>query len=348
MGIDCRIFPDMHMKRNRDQALFLLLSVVFVEQIRSAYKNGIFRCYRNYEKNDSRLRGRIQVERHIKASPIFNGKIAYTYREYTADNDINRIIFTAYRYLMKQNGSFMRNLINNPKYHEVKDFFTQMGNVTTAASRQEIQQMLRQNKKKISHSVYQKWEPVRKTAIQILRHMGIKTYQSGISETTGVLINMPQMWESYLQRILEQIPDVKFEIQYSKSILDHRRTLRPDFWDQQHGIVLDAKYKNGWEEIAKQKYKSWPREDTYQILSYMYSLRCKIGGIMFPVKGDYTQINENGYMIDAHALPKHKVLLLPLKIPEEQDQYKTFTAQIKKSEEDLQERLKSQILDTAT
>lgn len=133
LQFNSRIFPDMRIQRDRDKTLTLLLAVVFVEQIREAFRSGMFRCYQNFENNDSRVRGRIQVERHIRQNPIFNGKISYTYREYTADNAINRIILTAYDHLVHENGAFMRSLLNSPKNRTVKDFFVQLGNITFPA-----------------------------------------------------------------------------------------------------------------------------------------------------------------------------------------------------------------------
>ncbi len=337
LQLNSRVFPDMRIQRNRDEALTLLLAVVFVEQIREAFKSGMFRCYRNFENNDSRVRGRIQVERHIKQNPIFNGKISYTYREYTADNDINRIILTAYDHLAHKKGSFMRSLLNSPKNRTVKDFFIQLGNITSPASRQEVQQLLKTNKQKIHHSVYRKWEFVRKTAIQILRHAGIRTYESGHNEISGVLIDMTSAWEKYLEQVLNR--EFHFEAQHSESILDGKRHLRPDFLDEKK-IVLDAKYKNSWSNAVEKNVDSWDREDTFQILSYMYVFECNIGGILCPARKE--QAKDDTYDIHKNLHGK-KVSLLPLIIPDNSTSFASFTAAMEKSEEALRKRIRELI-----
>lgn len=88
----------------------MILAIIFAMQIARAYRKGIYRRYRTYENNDSKLKGRINVARHIRLNPIFNGNIAYSSREYTADNDMNRMILTAYTSLQKRQPGLMREL----------------------------------------------------------------------------------------------------------------------------------------------------------------------------------------------------------------------------------------------
>ena len=87
-----------------------LLAFVFAAQIERAYRKGLYRRYRTYECNDSKVKGKIDITRHIRLNPLNNGKIAYSYREYTADNDVNKMIFTAYTYLQKRHPNIMKNL----------------------------------------------------------------------------------------------------------------------------------------------------------------------------------------------------------------------------------------------
>ena len=336
LQINSRIFPDMEIGRNRDSVMQLLLAIVFVNQIRVAFKSGLYRCYRNYEQNDSRVRGRIQVARHIKLNPVFTGNIAYTYREYTADNDINRIILTAYETLCKGNNSFMRSLLNSPGNKNVKDFFAQLKNITTPASRQEVQYLLRNNKKKIHHSIYRSWEPVRKTAIQILHHAGIKTQESGSTEVSGVLIDMPQIWENYLERVLQEQGITGFTSQKEEAILGGKRTLRPDFLNETRKIVLDAKYTNSWSNALGAD--TWDRDGTFQLLTYMYVFGCDAGGILCPVPGSQSAGGKaNGqktHQIHPTRLEGKVMAVIPLVIPICED-YEEFACEMAKAEKNL-------------
>lgn len=339
LQLNSRVFPDMEIGRDRDKMMQLLLAIVFINQIRVAFKSGIYRCYRNYENNDSRVRGRIQVERHIKLNPIFNGNIAYTYREYTADNDINRIILTAYETLCKGNRAFMRSLMNSPGSRSAKDFFTQLSNITTPASRQEIQHLLRGNKKKIHHSVYRNWEAVRKTAIQILHHAGIKTQESGASTVSGVLIDMPKIWEKYLERVLQEHGIPGFTCQKEEDILDGKRTLKPDFLNKDEKIVLDAKYTNSWSNAVLGKEK-WDRDGTFQVLSYMYVFGCDTGGILCPVLNTDKAIDQDPHIIHKTFLANKGMAIIPLVIPQCED-YKVFVRDMKQAEKTLADSVKN-------
>ena len=350
------IFPDMQIHRASGRCLEKILAFIFVSQVRKAYKQGLFRCYRNFEENNSHVRGRIRVERHIKLNPIFNGKIAYTYREYTPDNDINRIIFTAYYQLCRRNGSFMRNLLKGFENREVKNCFSQLGNITSPASRQEISQLLKTNKKKIHHSVYRNWEPVRKTAIWILRHIGIASHKSGSDEYRGFLINMTKIWEIYLKEIMDE-HNIIFKAQhdedilFDKDILENKRSIKPDFLNENDHIVMDAKYKNHWEKIAKDeieakcKSKSWEyvREDVFQILSYMYIFDSYTSVILCPLLTKNNEETEGNaadsyeykkYLISKRThLEEKNMYILPLRIPNDNLSYTEFIASMKNSED---------------
>ena len=64
-----------------------------------AYRKGIYKQYCTFEGNDSKVRGKIDIARHIRLNPLFNGKIAYSYREYTINNNTNRLIPVSYTHL---------------------------------------------------------------------------------------------------------------------------------------------------------------------------------------------------------------------------------------------------------
>lgn len=92
LGLKANILQKVEPSVGRGEILDLILAIIFAMQIARAYRKGIYRRYRTYENNDSKLKGRINVARHIRLNPIFNGNIAYSSREYTADNDMNRMI----------------------------------------------------------------------------------------------------------------------------------------------------------------------------------------------------------------------------------------------------------------
>lgn len=302
LGLKTRIFQNMEPSVGYGTILHTILGFIFVSQIERAYKKGVYRKYRTYERNDAKVKGRIDIARDIHLNPIFNGKIAYSERSYTPDNNTNRMILTAYTMLEKRQPDVMRELAKQKKL--VGECISYFKTFMAPASRQEIQKIVYQERKKITHAVYADWEPVRKTAVLILKHMGIKVSEEDNTQINGVLINMNWVWEQYLKCILEEnLPEGKYLIKgqhgmetfFGKDKSGGKQVLRPDLmiWNSDKDprkdspiFIIDAKYKNQWKKAAsvdnKAESNEWERNDYLQILAYMYRARCDKGSIFCP------------------------------------------------------------------
>lgn len=88
LGMNINILQNMDPGVGSGDILEQLLAFVFAAQIERAYRKGLYRRYRTYECNDSKVKGKINITRHIRLNPLNNGKIAYSYREYTANMNI--------------------------------------------------------------------------------------------------------------------------------------------------------------------------------------------------------------------------------------------------------------------
>ena len=334
-----------------------LLAFVFAAQIERAYRKGLYRRYRTYECNDSKVKGKIDITRHIRLNPLNNGKIAYSYREYTADNDVNKMIFTAYTYLQKRHPNIMKNL--EKKRKTVGECITQFRNIMQPASRQEAQKLVQRERRKITHSIYHDWEEVRKTAILILRHMGIFVRDAQAEKTIhGVLINMNWVWEQYLQSILEDEIKGKgytFQPQDEKNIFIRNKnplhTLKPDlciYKDEKSALILDAKYKNAWSDAVQNKNGNFDervREDYFQILAYMYGFRCNKAGIFCPCPDKNSSHSEYEYYeyTITKDREKEKFYLLPLYIPHSQESKNNSFKSFKEAMETNEKKFKNQV-----
>lgn len=369
LDIRAFIFPEMRPQADHDTALEKLLVIIFLRQINQAYKKGLFRQYRTYERNDSKIKGRIDIHRHIRLNPLFDGKIAYSYREYTVDNDVNRLILTAYELLVKKDQLFMQNMLT--QFRDVKTCINQLKNTISPASRQEIPGLLNRTKKKITHSIYKEWEQVRQTAILLLKHMGVHiTGDNTESEQIyGVLINIANLWERYLDRVFKENGLAAYTYQHSCRILTEpknqykiERTLKPDFYftgkGQNPPVVIDAKYKKSWSEIfSTHRTDTEIREDIFQVLSYMYIFGCKKGGVICPclttdspiIEKNLVKKQQSETRFFAH-LNGTKFFVAPLIIPDGDSEntgdaesnnfeYEDFKKSIEKNEKDLVTRL---------
>ena len=358
LGLKANILQKVEPSVGRGEILDLILAIIFAIQIARAYRKGIYRRYRTYENNDSKLKGRIDVARHIRLNPIFNGNIAYSSREYTADNDMNRMILTAYTSLQKRQPGRMREL--EKKYAPVKDFISQLKNIMQPASRQEARKLVQKERKKITHAVYSDWESVRKTAILILKYMGIAPEDDG-TNVSGILINMNYIWERYLVQIVKEKIENKYQIEGKKSfgiffpndqsnesprelkLQPGELKLQPDLVISDKDeplLIIDAKYKNEWENVASDKLGKPDREDCFQIMSYMYRAKCKFGGIFCPQtkvrdESDNGKMSLKEYFIFEKRDEKAIVTLFSLQINGVQGSSKEFAEEMKKREDAL-------------
>ena len=222
-------------------------------------------------------------------------------------------------------------------------------NIMQPASRQEAQKLVQRKRRKITHSVYHDWEEVRKTAIILLRHMGISVENDkdkAQNKIHGVLINMNWIWEKYLESILKDKLKEEYclkapcekEIFFLNGEGQGKRTLKPDLCIYKKGnadtpvLILDAKYKNAWSEG---KFKESVREDCFQILSYMYGFGCNKSGIFCPV--EEKAVEESSELLE-YTITKEtnrKFYLLPLQIPKsENNNFKDFKDKIEKTSEE--------------
>ena len=71
---------------------FDFLLYLFPLFLKKALAQGIFKTYRRFERNDTNIRGVIDVPRHIQKNIPFAGRVAYNTRERTFDNPVTELV----------------------------------------------------------------------------------------------------------------------------------------------------------------------------------------------------------------------------------------------------------------
>ncbi len=233
---------------------FLLIDILG-KRIKEAYKKGIFRSYRQFYGNNERPRGSIDVSRHIKLNAgQQNGRIAYTYRDNTANNFLNILIMKAYEYSKKKYPEVVRVKIDNDKI--LKDYFRELS-VDTKASEVSVHLAVTKNIRPISHPYYSEYEEVRKICLRIFRNEGVSIFSADKGEVSGYVYYSPDLWEDFLKSIFQRITTrffdmIKVEDQESQGFLSKGErdkyycVSRPDFVfknsiSDSYELVLDAK-----------------------------------------------------------------------------------------------------------
>ena len=240
---------------NTDNLFDFLLIDILGKRIKEAYKKGIFRSYRQFYGNNERPRGSIDIARHIKFNAgQQNGRIAYTYRENTANNYLNILILKAYEYCKKKYPEVVRVKIDNDK--NLKDFFRELS-VDAKASEVSVHWAVTKNIRPISHPYYNEYEEVRKICLRIFRNEGVSIFSADKGEVSGYVYYSPDLWEDCLKTIFMRVASrsfdvIKVEDQESQGFLSKGEPdkyfceSRPDFvfknsLTDKCELVLDAK-----------------------------------------------------------------------------------------------------------
>lgn len=329
-----KIFKDMNPMSSPEKTWDMLLMYVYIDQLEDAFTQGVFRKYDTFEYNDSKVKGRIDISRHIKLNPMNNGKIAYSTREYTVDNSINHLILLTYETLKRKYGYNFVTLVNSNKI--IKDGIQNLKNSIPNYKSKDKIDTIHKSSKKINHSLYTNYEPLRKTSISILRRLGLNIYKNTSDEVCGVLIPIDKLWEKFLYNTIFskiQYKDNRIEEQSELKILrkvdtetstdesKEKRILKPDFY-LKNKFVFDAKYRDAWGKntIYKDTWDSNVREDIFQVLAYMLSFNVNIGGTIFPLEIESKSEKEDVELeVDCYKVSKycnkHKFYTIGYKIP---------------------------------
>lgn len=270
-----------------------LLALRLASQLERAWKRGQLRTYRSSSLYDSRVKGRLDLPRQIRQSMgLSDGKMAYIMREYSTDNDYVRLFVQALLETEKRHPDFMRRVQQErSSFRLVRRELLQQVPVW---ERMDKHTLLARTKKRIVNPIYREYEALRVISRAVLRRMGGYQPQEtdGAPFVSGVFLDISRLWELYLEKkVFSQLPSQLPSCQKSVSILGDALKIIPDFHWKDRGIVLDAKYRPVWGEAAKRAI--WPeevRDDVYQILSYMLTLGCAHGGVVFPVRGQSREL----------------------------------------------------------
>lgn len=111
---------------------------------------------------------------------------------------------------------------------------------------------------------------------------------------------------------------------------DRERKVFPDFYHQNHKIVLDAKYKKL--ELTE---KGINREDLFQLISYSYILEAEQAGLVFP-SIEQTVSSEIGKVAGYGVLLKK----WSIQIPQKASSYSEFYEMLGTSEKIFQNNIK--------
>lgn len=280
---------------NPKSSWMMLLRLMFPTFLKQAVSKGVFHQYVRRCYNDPKPRGRIDVARHIRKNTPFLGNVAYSTREFDADNPVTELIRHTIEFLDSQDSDTRRILQQD---QETRKHVEQIRQSTPHFEPNERRKVLTENiRRPMLHPFYQDYRVLQRLCIEILTNRGIE-FTTSSSEYTpnGILFNCSWMWESYLDVLLRDNLPQHVAVEHPDNVNgDHgyyafvneggKKTMYPDFLldyrnDTDNIVVADAKYK---------KTNAPERNDRLQLLAYMLRFDANLALQLNPIsESDFT------------------------------------------------------------
>lgn len=273
------------LKHNDEQEdIFDFIMFMFPYLLKAAMKQGVYREYKNYKRNDSNLKGTIDIGRHIVRNVPFVGNIAYSTREYSHDNNMSELIRHTIEFMeTKRYGQLVLN-IDRETIENVKIIVEH----TPSYNKNERSSIISKNLRVKVHPYYTEYRPLQTLCLQILRMEEVK-YGESSDEICGILFDGAWLWEEYVNTILSnqgfRHPENKLHKGGIYLFDDHSGIRYPDFYKDY--MVLDAKYKRlgSYDKVSK-----LDRNDIHQVMAYMTTLKVNRGGFVAPLEQKQSKV----------------------------------------------------------
>ena len=310
-----------------EDSVFDYLVYLFPLYLKKAITQGIYKQYKTQKYNDANVRGAIDVNRHIRYNMPFNGKVAYTTREYSYDNDITQLIRHTIEYISKhkEGGSEMLSIDA-----DTKEAVSQIISATPTYLSNEFVSIINKNIRPLVHPYYSEYAPLQRLCLQILRHEELK-YGQKEDEMYGVLIDAAWLWEEYLDIVLEG----KY-VHYKKNegkrfyLFENFQQIIPDYLSWDKSIVADAKY------IPLNKERDYGEEKAtaiyYKTITYMYRFCSNKAYLFYPHPDEEAQPVTYQIKTEQDGINGGVIIKQGLRIPSGCNSFIEFSNKMKQSE----------------
>lgn len=311
-----------------EDSVFDFLLYLFPLYLKKAMNQGMYKQYITRKNNDANVRGVIDVNRHIRYNKPFNGKIAYSTREYSYDNDVTQLIRHTIEFISTYDGG--NDILNVDSV--TQEAVSQIVSATTYVHN-ELRSVINKNLKPIVHPYYSEYAPLQRLCLQILRHEELK-YGHEDNEIYGVLIDAAWLWEEYLAEVLKG----KYNHYLKDSgkrfyLFENFQQIIPDYLSLDKNIVADAKY------IPLNTEKSYGEEKAtaiyYKTITYMYRFCTNKGYLFYPHPDEDVTSVPLKIKTEVAGVNGGTITKLGLRIPSGCDTFSKFSKLIKKYENEF-------------
>ncbi len=324
-----------------------ILFFLFPDYLKRALRQGIFRTYRTFERNDDHVRGTIDILRNLRLNTPFSGKIIYRAREYSGNNYLTHLIRHTIEVL--QNNPLASGLLTANE--EIRTAVRTIIELTPDFSRCDLSKVIAKNLRPLCHPYYTEYSGLQSLCLKILRHERI-TYGQTRDRISGVVFRADNLWERYLAEVLAEADcgirhGEPNSTDPSKAIPIYQNQkapgwITPDFFTEK--VVMDAKYKDI--STDNPSHITTKMEDRAQLITYLHIHQADAGFLICPSnKVKKTQIlyeyGGSGILNGGGIIG-----IILFAIPEKATSFADFQNEIRKSEEDLISIVRDQVKKT--
>ena len=320
-----------------DKKLLNFLLFIFPKYLENAIRKGLYKQYIHKQYNDTNIKGKIDIPRHLIKNTPFIGNIAYSQRLFSYDNMLMELIRHTIEFIKsKSYGSIILS--------DIKEELKLIVNATQSYRACDRQKIIEQNKKNsIRHAYFSEYSALQRLCILILKSEK-HDIGSGIQNSYGILFDGAWLWEEYINILLSSHfyhPKNKSKFGAQQLFSDGKGLIYPDFISKSTDprLIVDAKYKP-IENIRGRDY--------LQVLAYMYRFDASQGYYIYPDSEGQVPLVLNlnkgsTYENNVSTRDDVNIIKLGLKIPNKSANYDDFKMQMHESELVLQNFINSQI-----
>jgi 5-methylcytosine-specific restriction endonuclease McrBC regulatory subunit McrC len=304
------------------------LLYLFPHYLKKAYSQGLYKAYRKEEYNDANIKGAIDVKRHILRNIPFMGKIAYTTREHSYNNNLTQLIRHTIEYIKTHR--FGSGILTNDS--EVRDIVSKFNFVTqNSYNKNSRQKIISSNLKPFSHPYFTEYAMLQKICLKILRHEKI-TFGKEKDKVYGLLFDGAWLWEEYLNTFLKD-EFIHPENKTGKNrhyLFENFQSIYPDFISRaEPKSVGDAKYIPLGRQHSYSENSERATSIYYKTIAYMYRFSSDNGFLLFP--------NQETSFFETYKIKETSGILkkIGLAIPQSSENFKEFIKTMNENEIEL-------------
>ncbi len=330
---------DLNTNLDNQDEISNLIIFLFPFCLGKALRKGLYKTYVKIDRNDMNPKGPINISRQNKYNIPFLGKIAYSERNLSIDNEMMELIRHAIEYIrLKSFGTIL-----------LKDSKINVDKVISATPNYKIfdrKEIINFNiEHPIRHAYFQEYRLLQRLCIKILKSDQVN-FGNGKSVVNGILFDCAWLWEEYINSLISDMfyhPENKTG-KGAQELFNGKNgkvgLIFPDFIGKSthNRVIADTKYKFA---------KNIKNKDYLQMLAYMYRFESKKGIFIYPEK---CQLDNDEYKLNSGSTFEKNVgtrdvtvIKMGLEIPQKQSSYSNFKNQIAKNELTFKKQLKEYI-----